>query len=157
MIQRIQSIFLLLAVLANLAVLMLPVWQSDLTGNSSMISALVVEGENTENTLQFFEHTDSTHLAMHSLFLGMVVLSSLLLAFTIFRYNDRPGQIRLTYIGIILIFVEILAVVLLAQSGTAARPQIGFGLPVVAILLSWLAARFIRKDEDLVRSVDRIR
>lgn len=157
MIQRIQSIFLLLAVLANLAVLELPVWQSDLSGNSGMISALAFEGENTENTLQFFEHADTGNLAMHGGFFAMVILSSLLLTFTIFRYSDRPGQIRLTYIAIILIFVEILAAVLLAQSGSTANPQIGFALPVVAILLAWLAAKFIRKDEDLVRSVDRIR
>lgn len=157
MIQRIQSIFLLLAVLANLAVLKLPVWQSDLNGNSGMISALAFEGENTENTFQFFEHADSTTRILHISFLSLTVLASLLLLFTIFRYQNRPGQIRLTYIGIVLIFVEILAVVLLAQSGATANPQIGFALPVVAILLAWLAAKFIRKDDDLVKSVDRIR
>jgi len=157
MIQRLQSLFLLLAVLANLAVLKLPVWQSDMEGNPGMISALTFEGENTENTLQFFEHTDTAKLALHTAFLTLVILSSVVLLYTIFRYQNRQTQIRLSYAAIILIFVEILVVILLAQSGTVANPQIGFALPVLAVLLAWLAAKFIKKDDDLIKSVDRIR
>lgn len=33
----------------------------------------------------------------------------------------------------------------------------GFFMPVVGLILNSLASRFIRKDEKLVRSVDRIR
>lgn len=157
MIQRIQSIFLVLAVLANLAVLALPVWQSDLGASSGSINALMFDAEGTEADLQFFEHVESGSKALHTGFFAMMVLSSLLLLYTIFKFNDRPQQIKLAYIGIILIFVEILCVVLLAQSGANASPLPGFAGPVVAVIFAWLAARYIRKDDDLVKSVDRIR
>lgn len=157
MIQRIQSIFLLLAVLVNLAVMIVPAWQSELSGKEGVISALSFEGENTENTLQFFEHTDSQSQALHIGFFSLVLLSSLWLLVSIFRFKDRSAQMRMVYIGIILIFVEILAVVLLAQSGGDPNPQRGFALPIVAIVMAWVAARFIKKDDDLVKSVDRIR
>lgn len=157
MIQRIQSIFLLLAVLANLAVMMLPVWQSNLGTETGMINALAFDAEGTANDLQFFEHVDGASKAMHIGFFSLVLASSLLLLFSIFKFNDRPAQMRLCYIGIILVFLEILAVVLLAQSGASAAPQPAFALPVLAVLFSWLAARYIKKDDDLVNDSDRIR
>jgi peptidoglycan/LPS O-acetylase OafA/YrhL len=135
----------------------LPVWQTDLSGNEGMINALSFESENTENTIQFFEHADTGNLALHAAFFCLAALSSLLLLISIFRYQDRQAQIRMTYIGILLIFVEILAVVLLAQSGPSPNPQPAFALPVLAIIMAWLAVRYIRKDDELVRSVDRIR
>jgi hypothetical protein len=35
--------------------------------------------------------------------------------------------------------------------------SIGMIFPLISLILCWLAARNIRKDEELVRSVDRIR
>ncbi|MEM6801230.1 MAG: DUF4293 domain-containing protein [Bacteroidota bacterium] len=157
MIQRIQSIFLLLAVLANIAVMLLPQWKTELAGEVGSINALLFDAENDQADLQFFEHQESGSMALHTGVFAFVTLSSILLLYTIFAFNNRPRQIRLSYIGIILIFIEVLLLVLLAQSGTNANPQIGFALPIVAILLTWLAARYIRKDDDLVKSVDRIR
>ncbi len=44
-------------------------------------------------------------------------------------------------------------------SGTVLQANFGFAIPalVAALILSWLAIRFIRRDEKLVRSADRLR
>ena len=39
----------------------------------------------------------------------------------------------------------------------SAQYQAGLALPVVALVFQWLAGRSIRKDEKLVRSMDRLR
>lgn len=49
--------------------------------------------------------------------------------------------------------------VYLAQTNdvVATKPQIGVLLFAISMVFDWLAVKAIRKDEDLVRSVDRIR
>ncbi|MFZ4786296.1 MAG: DUF4293 family protein, partial [Flavobacteriales bacterium] len=44
-----------------------------------------------------------------------------------------------------------------AQSEAKFHFGMSFFLPFVALVFNWLAAKNIRKDEALVRSVDRIR
>lgn len=60
--------------------------------------------------------------------------------------------------------MEILALVLLTQQGpeylsasAASTPGYGMIFPIVAVFLVFLGIRGIRKDEEKVRSVDRIR
>ncbi len=42
-------------------------------------------------------------------------------------------------------------------AGQTAQLGLGFGLPVVAIILTILAYRSIKKDDKLVKSMDRLR
>ena len=59
-----------------------------------------------------------------------------------------------TLVGIVYYSTKANALMLPTQSG---QFLLGFYLPVVGMLNNFLAMRFIRKDEALVRSADRIR
>jgi hypothetical protein len=43
------------------------------------------------------------------------------------------------------------------QSGVTPDDGLGLYTPIVGLVLSLLAARFIKKDENLVKSMDRLR
>ncbi|MEL6672211.1 MAG: DUF4293 domain-containing protein [Bacteroidota bacterium] len=162
MLQRIQSILLLLAILVNLSVLFVPIWQLSQGSAIQVVDGLSIEVEEMvgegSDTL-FYAHEESTTQVSHTAGVVLIGLSCLWLAFTIFQYNDRPRQMRLAYIGIGFLMAEILAYVMLTQNLGAgdSMPHFGFAFPVAALLLVWLAISRIRKDEELVRSVDRIR
>ena len=172
MIQRIQTIFLLLAALANPVVLFLPLGAAsnresmegltiELTGSTIHMSGVDEEAaEIVDKTLTF---SDNTMLMVHVV---LVVLVSLYFLVLIFLYQDRGRQIRLAYVGIVLVMVQIIIGVLLfmqlpemSGGGENIGHDVGFGLfvPVVTLLLGYVAIRRIQKDERMVRDMNRIR
>ncbi|MEM7369407.1 MAG: DUF4293 domain-containing protein [Bacteroidota bacterium] len=165
MIQRIQSLFLLIAILLNLAGLFLPLWQFVAGAESEVVSGLSVvsefSGQNEMNEM-FYEHKESSRMIAHSLFVGLNALVTIGLILIIFQFNNRPRQIKLAYIGMVLVLFEILAIVWFTNqgptgiSGTADQglPHIGFALPIAAVAFIWLAIKRIQADENLVKSID---
>jgi len=97
------------------------------------------------------------------------IVIALLAVITILNFNKRVLQMRLTIFNIILLFGYILIYALFAwlyqqklnevQSAFDVSFQVKLTAiyPLVSIILSFLAFRGIRKDEKLVRSLDRIR
>ncbi len=82
----------------------------------------------------------------------------------IFLFRNRPVQLRITYLSIVLaIILPVLAVLLFLNAGhqlddaNAVNDQFGLYLPILGIVFSGLAARFIKKDDNLVKSMDRLR
>ena len=152
---------MLLALLINLAVLWVPVWQVTDSGTPALITAMSVnssDGDVQEETA-FFEHTESYKQSSHTAFFTLTLISALLLLIIIFRYSRRMQQVRLSYVAIFLVMGEILALVLLAfmSDATDSTPHFGITFPVAAIILITMAIRRIKADEELVKSVDRIR
>lgn len=144
MIQRIQSILLLLAGGASFGQFGLPY----ATGAASTSVAALSDGQ-----LNLFDNVG---------LLALAVLGGAVSLIAIFMYKNRPLQARLTGVTAV---VSILSLVLIgvvckqvwdASSG-AMQIGAGVGLPLVAMILQWLAGRSIRKDEKLVRSMDRLR
>ncbi|MGB3773931.1 MAG: DUF4293 domain-containing protein [Leeuwenhoekiella sp.] len=136
MIQRIQTVYLLLAALVSAGLIfILPLY-----GN--------VQGD------AVWAEDKILYLA---LFVGSAVLSML----TIFLFKKRQLQFVLGRLNIILNFI--LLGVLLYQSqiisGGAAAPEKGIGIliPLISIVFIALANKAIKRDEDLVKSVDRLR
>ena len=161
MLQRIQTVFLSLALLINLAVLWVPAWQVTEGGAPALITGLAVtssDGETEEETA-FHEHTDSTKQSSHIAYFSLTLVAALLLLIIIFRYSHRMQQVKLSYLVIFLLMGEILALILLAFSSnsTDSTPHFGIAFPVAAIILITMAIRRIKADEELVKSVDRIR
>ncbi|MEC3907477.1 DUF4293 domain-containing protein [Tamlana sp. 2201CG12-4] len=80
---------------------------------------------------------------------------------TIFRYKNRKSQFMLGRLNIILNFFLLGFFVYqsLNLSGETAVSEKGIGmlLPIVSIVFLALANKAIKKDEDLVKSVDRLR
>lgn len=157
MIQRIQTLFLILAVVLNLSGLFLPLW-SGVTGDMAQtVSGMSIE--QNEVSVMFSEHEQGAKMGAHTAYVALTIISSVWLLLVIFQFNNRQKQMRWTFLGMLMICVEILALVWLTMQVQAAEagPEAGGLAPVLALVFAWLAARRIKKDDDLVKSVDRIR
>ena len=91
----------------------------------------------------------------------MFIASSILSLVTIFLYKDRKLQF---VIGRIIILINLFLLGLLIYLSltlpgetSVSEKGIGMFLPILVVLLIVLANKAIKKDEDLVKSVDRLR
>jgi len=81
---------------------------------------------------------------------------------TIFIFKNRKLQMKITegLIGLIIIMIIVLAVCsfyMIRNYNAVFSPGIDLILPVLMLICAFLAYRGIRKDEELVRSFDRLR
>ncbi len=149
MIQRIQTLFLLLATGA--------------LGSQFFVPYLHVGENDSARTIASLSDGMLTPTDNPGL-LGLTGLGALISLIAVFLFKNRPLQTRLalTSAGICVMIAVLLAFTIkmtLDQSpeGGSIQFALGVALPVLAIILNWLAARAIRKDEALVRSMDRLR
>jgi glucan phosphoethanolaminetransferase (alkaline phosphatase superfamily) len=88
-------------------------------------------------------------------------LSATLAILSLMTYKKRQQQFVMNRLNMILnlILLGLFVYRTLNVSGGANAPEKGIGmfLPIATILLLVLANRAIKKDEDLVKSVDRLR
>ena len=136
MIQRIQTIYLFLAFLVTLVVpYVFPLWI-------------------TADAKDFYFMQNPVYVALFG-------LSTTLSLVSIFSFKKRQNQFVMGRLNIILNLLLLVLFVyrLLTVSGetTVSEKGIGMFLPIVAIVLLVLANKAIKKDEDLVKSVDRLR
>lgn len=160
MIQRVQTIFLFLVVVAMGITIGSPIWEqvdaSSATTNSWNLTAFSLS--NLDPAGVEIQSTSKWYIAALASFAGLLALIS------IFQYKNRARQMMLNMINSLLM-VGLVAVVFLTTNGinqeiasqVAGSYQIGFWAILAAMVCNMLANRFIRKDEALVRSVDRIR
>ncbi|PPK85818.1 uncharacterized protein DUF4293 [Neolewinella xylanilytica] len=143
MIQRIQSIFLALAAICSFG----------LFGTDVAETAAPVVSSEVFADAQFDVY-DSPIL------IGGVIGAGIVLFLAIFLFRNRKLQMNLCYVGIFLTMAYAIYGALLWIQDTAAEEagvEPGVTLPILAVLFSVLASRYIRKDEKLVRSADRLR
>ncbi|MGZ5303757.1 MAG: DUF4293 family protein, partial [Bacteroidia bacterium] len=84
---------------------------------------------------------------------------------TIFLYNNRLFQIKITRFLMAVVVVLAVVMALAAEKvktnleGLRFDANYSFGIiiPVISLILLFLAAKRIRHDENLVRSADRLR
>jgi len=91
------------------------------------------------------------------LFLSLVMLIHVV---TIFLFKKRLTQVRLLILAIILLlglFSAFFWFGYMGFKGATAGFKLTIAIPVVSIFLDYLAIKAIAKDEALVRSVNRIR
>ncbi len=135
MIQRPQTVYLLFATLLNVAV--------------------------------FFNSIYSKAMADPAQWIGYGLAISLTLALllalgSVFLYNNRPTQLKVVKTGT---FIQIVALgfgagILFSLGGFGVflwQETVGVGLITLSLIMYWLAGRGIKKDEELVKSMDRIR
>ncbi|WP_431242388.1 DUF4293 domain-containing protein [Flavobacterium sp. P21] len=135
MLQRIQTVYLILTfVITGVLMFFIPLWSS--------------------NGKPFFFMQDQ----VYTILLG---LSTMLTIISIISFKKRQNQFVMNRLNIILnlILLGLFVYRSLNLSGGTAVPEKGIGmfLPIVAIVLLVLANKAIKKDEDLVKSVDRLR
>lgn len=147
MIQRIQTIFILIAGIFTASLYFLPFAELVVNNELYIFNAFgIFSGE----TLVF----DGLPIMI---FIGLITLLHLII---IFMYKKRILQIRITVFTIILLLgLTGLFFYFLYTGFTGAKVafKVPMVFPVVAIILDYLAIRAIGKDEALVRSLDRIR
>jgi hypothetical protein len=89
-------------------------------------------------------------------------LSTALTVWSIVSYNKRQNQFVIGRLNIILNLILLGLFVyrslnLSGETNVVSEKGIGMFLPIAAIVLLVLANKAIKKDEDLVKSVDRLR
>jgi hypothetical protein len=147
MIQRIQTVFIIVAELLVALLYMLKF--ADLSVNGEL-HTFTAKGIFNGETLVF----DGLPLMI---FIGLIVLLHLAI---IFMYKKRIRQIRMLVFTIILLlglFGMFFYFTYAGFSGANVAFKIPVVFPIIAIVLDYMAIRAIGKDEALIRSMDRIR
>jgi len=136
MIQRIQTLYLVLTLV--------------ISGGLSFVFKLWVN-----------DSGESIFALDHHFVLALFMGSALLALVAIFKYNNRKFQFILGRLNILLNFILLGFFVYqsLNLSGETFVSEKGIGmlLPIFSIVCLALANKAIKKDEDLVKSVDRLR
>lgn len=162
MIQRIQSIFLLLVAVILVATLFMPIWTKvdpSAMEEVDMNSFKVVYYSVSEQGMRTVMATQDAHWIAVLLILGAAIA-----LFSIFQYKNRLRQMQLASLNsLVMGGAFVLCYSYSTKANELLAPQqlgtflTGFYLIGVALLFNLLANRFIRRDEKLVRSADRIR
>ncbi len=149
MIQRIQSVYLLLVTVLLIASMCLPVGQFVVDGGPTYIFKPlgITSGETFHSTWGMF---------------GILLLSTIIAFCTIFLYKNRMLQIRMAIFNSILLigyYCTFIAFLLVLKADLNASYHISWALclPLVSIILNYLALRAIGRDEVMVKAADRLR
>ena len=149
MIQRIQSVYLLIVAILSVIVISNPVGSFIGTDNSitEFTNLSLISQDGTES----YEPWDLFAIQMISAIISLI---------TIFLYKKRMVQIRFTLFNIILAvgyYATLVTFVFMLKGESTFVPSWVVCLPFVGIVLDWLAIRAIGKDEMLVKAYERLR
>jgi len=145
MIQRIQSIFLLLA-------------------SGSFFSQFAFDFAYSDKSLPGLLSDKVYDILDSPILIVLAVLGGIIGLVNIFMFRNRALQLKLGNLLIVLcILLPLVAFLLIYREGVAIAEGTdvndGFGiyLPLIGIIMAVLANRFIKKDDKLVKSMDRLR
>lgn len=155
MIQRFQSVFLLITVMALAVFLGTPTYTKTISPTESV----------NLSPYTFYHTVGTIHSGKSVYYIAALGLIALIVgAVSIFMYKNRMRQ---------MLFVSVNSLVMMAALGVSvyfiikeARPlagageesfQTGFFALIIAMFSNLIANRLIRRDEKLVRSSDRMR
>lgn len=141
MIQRKQTIWLLLAAIAGFLTTQVPLYAGRLAGE------VVKKFTATESLILF----------------AVSILTALVAVLSIFLFKNRKSQIKWTFLGLLLslalIALEVWQIGVFEKNNSFLRGSYDWGalLPIAMALFFILAIGGIRRDDKLVRSLDRLR
>lgn len=144
MLQRIQTVYLLVAIiLSGIVSFLLPFW-SDQEMEDVYLDSLFQTGE-------------VALMAVPVLFM----MSGLISVITILSFKTRTRQIVFNRLNIVINFLLLGVIVyhllMLPGETVVSKKGIGVFIPLIVIVFLALANKAIIKDEKLVKSVDRLR
>lgn len=157
MIQRIQTIYLIIGAVA--CILLLNTFFA--LGSLSDDAPVVLEAA-SGTTFDDGKFTISDNVVI----LAITCLASLLAILSIFLYRKRSLQAQLTSFFILLaVVINGLGFYLMYQDllqvqeniQTSFQVTLGSFLPAIALICGFLALKGIRKDDKIVKSMDRLR
>ena len=153
MIQRPQSLLMIAVIILMSATAFSPIWSFESETISVFLDCkkiLILPSQGTTSTI----------------YLALLTLGSAILAlFTLFQYKNRKLQMVLSAVNNILItgFLLVVSFIALPKAMELAKIQENgnfsytFYLPVLAVFLNVISNKLIKKDEELVQSMDRMR
>ena len=159
MLQRIQTIFLALVVILGIVFSFVPLLIY--SGQGESLSVM-----NAYKTIVFYD--GSSEVLIKNMGVGVMQgLIFLVAVAMILLFKNRGLQMKLGKLNILLIALQIAAIVMYSDTVETAigKPvedinvSIKFGaiIPIISLILTYLAVHFIKKDDKLVRSADRLR
>ncbi len=159
MIQRIQTLYLLLVVVCMVLLACFRPILFTTTTDAALQQQYEIGFLHIQNI------TDEANIVNVSSVWALAVLDIAIVAFalvTIFLFKKRLLQARLCIINIFLMlgYYAVLAVYIFfacKQLGVSWSIDIWAAMPLVGVILTFMAMRAIAKDEALVRAADRIR
>lgn len=176
--QRIQTVYLTLATITLLLMMVFPIAsympaesEKDL-GFVVNITGITLEGDEVKaENLEGMEDELAQFFLIGKI--GLMALCIFIVAI-VFLYKKRPLQIKLSRLAMILVLLLIVILVFGVDQGatlladrylngriSAEDIDVGYGtgffMPVAALAFLFLAIRGMKKDEKLVKAVDRIR
>lgn len=152
MIQRIQTLFLFLAVVCMVVCLCQPM--------GVFFPDTMNTGTELYNLWTLALEDGSRSFANWPMF-AVLLLAATVSLFAIFTFKNRKKQARMCVIAILLCMAWYISLVvfgyLLEPENTKFYPSVMAALPLVAVILLFMARHRIIADEKLVRAADRIR
>ncbi len=151
MIQRIQTVYLALAVILLVLCCCMPLatFEPVGMGKPSVMYSLVIIGGNGE--IESFLPT--------ALFVVMA-FAEIVSVFAIMGYKNRRRQMKLCWLAVLLELLWLVGYAgkfFTAGENFTPRVCIAASFPIIAIILTVMARAAIKKDDDLVRSAERFR
>ena len=158
MLQRIQTLLLIVVVIAMLAVTALPMWEKSSAALNEKVTL-------TSYALQHCTNMVCLSSSNTMVIVILALISACVAAFSISQYKKRMLQMTLGLVNSILIaiilgytFYQVFKVgIPIFEPENQGSYQAGFFAAVLAMLCNMIANRFIRRDEMLVKSADRMR
>jgi type IV secretory pathway TrbD component len=151
--QRIQTLFLVLVVASMIASFFLPIWKIEEAGKEMQLYPLHFSTiENEVKTTQYFPFSITAIL---------MVAAATIAIMEIRRFDNRMTQVKLGTLNSLILAGVLASAVYFYNQVTQQYGYGKFGLsiwiPFIGVTCNWLAIRFIRRDEKMVRDSDRIR
>lgn len=162
MLQRVQSLFLLGVAICMGLMLTTDIWEETLPDQNQKIE---LDAYALETMSLSTDNENSPTVVHNTWFIAAFATLSVIVAFyEIFRYKNRLTQLKLGFVNVLFMMVVLGSTVYFVFEGETLSAneaqgdfEVGIYLPGLALILNLLANRFIRRDEQLVRSMDRLR
>ena len=154
--QRIQTVFLAISVLSLIVSIFVPIWMMH-EGEKQQVLYALYHGTRESSTAAITPISYIPYCLTAILLVASITISII----EITKYKDRMLQIKLGTLNALLLAGGLGSAVYFAtemvKSHDGGQYGLGLWLPGVAVICNWLAMRFIRRDEKLVRDSDRLR
>jgi len=146
--QRIQSVYLLIAVILMAVFAFLPALSFQSAGQEYVVGALAMGPKG------------ATHI--EPVMLVLVVLISLIAFIDIFLYRNLQRQMNVCFIGIVIGLAMLIAIgirlfMLTGEQGVTVTPHWYLLLPLLSIVLMMLAHKAMARDRKTLLDADRLR
>ena len=163
MLQRIQTVFLALVVALSITLFFTPL-SLVLTGTNAVPPSSGAEVAHMLSVISLSK-TAGGHTEQMSVSYPLIILNSmiaLVALYSIFLYKNRKNQMRFCRFNLIAIclFTGVIFWMedqLKKSHGGTLTYLVGTYIPVIQLILTFMAERAIKKDDNLVKSADRLR